>query len=296
MDDSHHNTKAGWTVWKRRIHYFIFCFLDLKQTDDWRLKNKCQERCNYQFALYATHLATGSTLHCRFIKSSKIQTYLRDVAEFIGRFCDIDPRYRSTANTGCAPAISKGLNEVKRWETVPNKREPFTLETQFYIATKAAQNPDDCCIEASLANWTLCTMYTGRRGIEWIQTNSKNTPLNSNHGNRFGNANEFTLEDVQCKTQRTNFSQFQKLWWHIPKMSASSPRHLRNKRMVRTAKRNYSFATTLTNRIASSQILCKSWKGMQTSSPASIPNCLWVSIVIVIGKQHATLRQSMSKH
>ena len=77
MDGNHHTVKAAWTVRNRRIHYFIFCSL-MNLTDDWRLENQSQERCNYQFALYATHLATGSTLHCRSIKSSSIQTYLRD--------------------------------------------------------------------------------------------------------------------------------------------------------------------------------------------------------------------------
>ena len=200
MDGNHNTAKAARTVRNRRIHYFIFCFL-MKLTDDWRLENQTQERCNYQFALYATHLATGSTLHCRSIKSSSIQTYLRDVAKFIGRFRDIDPRDRSTADKGLATAISKVLDEVKRWETVPNRREPFTLEMQLYIAKKAETNPDDCCIEAALANWTICNMYAGCRGIEWMQTNSTNTSLHSHHKNRFGNAYAFTIEDVQCKNK-----------------------------------------------------------------------------------------------
>jgi hypothetical protein len=171
----------------------------MKLTDDWQLQNQSQERCNYQMALYATHLATGSNLHCRSLKSGSIRTYLRDVAKFIGRFRDVDPRYRSSADKGLAPAISRVLDEVKRWETVPYRREPFTLEMQAYIAKLAEQNPDDCCLEAAIANWTLCNMFAGCRGIEWMQTNSTNIPLHTHHKNRFGNAYAFTLEDVQCK-------------------------------------------------------------------------------------------------
>ena len=138
----------------------------MKLTDDWQLQNQSQERCNYQLALYATHLATGSNLHCRSLKSGTIQTYLRDVAKFIGRFRDIDPRYRSSADKALAPAISRVLEEVKRWETVPNRREPFTLEMQLNIAKQADSKKDDCCLETAVANWTLCNMYAGCRGIE----------------------------------------------------------------------------------------------------------------------------------
>ena len=66
------------------------------------------------------------------------------------------------------------------------------------IAQAAAQQADDCCLIASLANWTICNLYAGCRGIEWMQTDSKNQPAHSFHKNRFGNAYAFTLQDIQC--------------------------------------------------------------------------------------------------
>jgi hypothetical protein len=172
----------------------------LNLTDDWTLANQSQERANYQLALYATHLALGSTLHCRSLKASTIAGYLLDVAKFLGRFRDVDPRFRSTADTRLAPAIAKVLDEQKRWETVPNRREPFNLELHNYIAQQAKSNPDDCCLDAAMANWTLCNLYAGCRGIEWAQTDATNTSLSNYHKNRFGNAYAFTLEDVECLT------------------------------------------------------------------------------------------------
>ena len=71
MDHNNHSAKAARTIRSRRIHYFIFCYT-LNLTDDWTLEHQSQERANYQLALYATHLATGSTLHCRSLKSSTI--------------------------------------------------------------------------------------------------------------------------------------------------------------------------------------------------------------------------------
>jgi hypothetical protein len=173
----------------------------LNLTDDWTLKNQSQERANFQLALYATHLATGSTLHCRSLKSSTIASYLLDVAKFLGRFRDVDPRFRSTADTRLAPAIAKVLEEQKRWETVPNRREPFNLELHNHIAQQAKSNTDDCCLEAAMANWTLCNLYAGCRGIEWAQTDTNNASIGSHHKNRFGNAYAFTPEDVECMTR-----------------------------------------------------------------------------------------------
>ncbi|KAI2502459.1 hypothetical protein MHU86_12035 [Fragilaria crotonensis] len=199
MERNHNSAKTARTIRSRRIHYFIFCHT-LNLDDDWTLANQPQERANYQLALYATHLATGSSLHCKSLKASTIASYLLDVAKFLGRYRDVDPRFRSTADTRLAPAIAKVLDEQKRWESVPNRREPFTLEMHKYIAQSAATQADDCCIEAALANWTLCNLYAGCRGIEWMQTNSTNQLIHSHHLNRFGNAYAFTLRDVQCTT------------------------------------------------------------------------------------------------
>ncbi len=172
----------------------------MKLTDDWTLQNQNQDRANYQLALYATHLATGSSLHCRSLKAGTIRSYLLDVAKFLGRFRDIDPRFRSTADTRLAPAIAKVIDEVQRWESVPNRREPFTLEMHSLIAEEASTQQDDCCLIAALANWTLCNLYAGCRGIEWMQTDSTNRDITTYHRNRFGNAYAFTLQDVQCTT------------------------------------------------------------------------------------------------
>ncbi|KAI2505252.1 hypothetical protein MHU86_9154 [Fragilaria crotonensis] len=204
MERNHNSAKTARTIRSRRIHYFIFCHT-LNLDDDWTLANQPQERANYQLALYATHLATGSSLHCKSLKASTIASYLLDVAKFLGRYRDVDPRFRSTADTRLAPAIAKVLDEQKRWESVPNRREPFTLEMHKYIAQSAATQADDCCIEAALANWTLCNLYAGCRGIEWMQTNSTNQLIHSHHLNRFGNAYAFTLRDVNVQQHPTNY-------------------------------------------------------------------------------------------
>lgn len=172
----------------------------MKLTDDWLLETQSQERANLQLAMYATHLATGSNLHFQSIKSGTLATYLHNVATFLGRFRAIDPRFVSAADTRLAPVIKKVLDEQKRWETIPDRREPFTLEMQKQIANlpSVAANPN--CLDAAMSNWTLCNLYAGCRGIEWAQTDAQNRSLPNYFRNRFNRAYAFTLEDVKCFT------------------------------------------------------------------------------------------------
>ena len=172
----------------------------MKLTDDWTLEHQPQERANVQLALYATHLATGSSLHFRTIKAATICSYLTDIAKFLGRFRDVDPRFTSSADTKLAPVIAKVIAEQKRWESVPNRREPFTLTLQLILSETASLFPADCCLQVAMADWTLCNMYAGCRGIEWAQTSTDRAHLSNFHRNRFGNAYAFTLQDVRCMT------------------------------------------------------------------------------------------------
>jgi hypothetical protein len=191
--------KIARTIRSRRLHYFAFCH-DLKLTDDWTLANQSQDRANLQLALYATHLATGSSIYCRSIKSSTINSYLADISKFLGRFREIDPRFISSADTKLAPVIAKVLAEQKRWESVPNRREPFTLPMYNIIAATAKQQSDITTLEVAMANWTLCNLYAGCRGIEWAQTSTTQAPISMYLRNRFNNAYAFTLSDVKCST------------------------------------------------------------------------------------------------
>jgi hypothetical protein len=99
---------------------------------------------------------TGSSLHFRTIKAATICSYLTDIAKFLGRFRDVDPRFTSSADTKLAPVIAKAIAEQKRWETVPNRREPFTLTLQLILSDIASTHTDDCCLAVAIADWTLC--------------------------------------------------------------------------------------------------------------------------------------------
>ena len=176
----------------------------MRLTDDWTLIHQTQERANLQLAMYATHLATGSTLHFQTIKASTISTYLHDVATFLGRFRPIDPRFVSATDTKLAPCISKILEEQRRWESIPNRREPFTLEMHNEIANLPSVATDPLGLDAAMTNWLLCNLYSGCRGVEWSQTNGCYRRLSTHYRNQYQNAYAFTLEDVACFTAQSS--------------------------------------------------------------------------------------------
>ena len=75
--------------------------------------------------------------------------------------------------------INDILKELKRWESVPNRREPVTKEMVEYIISKGKSmskgNPDN--LYSAMADWLILGEQTGFRRNEWAQdrTYLKNT-------------------------------------------------------------------------------------------------------------------------
>jgi hypothetical protein len=120
-------------------------------------------------ALYAVHLASGDTLFCQAIKASTIGNYLRDVAQFLARFLNVDVRKLDATQTRLAPVIQLVLDEVTRWEKVPDKREPFTPAMWEHMFAETNQAKDAYSLGPSLCNWFGCGLFGGFRLTEWAQ-------------------------------------------------------------------------------------------------------------------------------
>ena len=67
--------------------------------------------------------------------------------------------------------INDIIKELKRWETIPNRREPVTKVMIEYIIVKGKSlsktNPDN--IYSSLGDWLVLGEQTGFRRKEWAQ-------------------------------------------------------------------------------------------------------------------------------
>ena len=185
------------TVRSRRLHYYRFCY-DLNLTDDLFLQHVSQLRRNWQLALYAVHLATGNTVFCKSIKASTILAYLRDVAKFLSRFSPLDARYHSPHDKTLAPCIKAVTDEVARWEKIPDRREPFTIEMWKHLSTLRPSCQPDGIID-TITDWAGCGLYGGFRNTEWAQDDSHaalNNPLLDLHGV----PKAFGLNDIVWKT------------------------------------------------------------------------------------------------
>jgi hypothetical protein len=146
----------------------------MRLDDDILLESASLERCNYQMALYAMHLATGSNLRHRTIKASTINDYLASVAKFLSRFSDRDVR-KTLDSFNIAPCIKGVLNEVKRWEDMPQRREPFTPEMWNHIHTQHCQTTSNDSLLAACNDWFACGIFAGLRLSEWAQDDAHQT-------------------------------------------------------------------------------------------------------------------------
>jgi hypothetical protein len=73
--------------------------------------------------------------------------------------------------------ISSILAEVKRWEKMPNRREPLTVDMVSYQQLQCATNEPHS--EASaMYDWEVFGIYAGNRLTEWAQRDSTDIVLN----------------------------------------------------------------------------------------------------------------------
>jgi hypothetical protein len=173
--------------------------VDLKLNDDLTLALCPIERCVWQIALYAVHLATGHSIQCRAIKSGTIEKYLLAVATFCTRSNPRDPRKSEQISKGLAPEIRGVIDKIKRWENIPERREPFTVEMLRYLIELLESQPHIYGPDSSLAvmvDWASCGLYDGFRLSEWAQINGHQA-LHNPQKNFKGEASAFCIDDLE---------------------------------------------------------------------------------------------------
>lgn len=165
-------------------------------TDDFLLEHVSQARATRQLGMYAVYLATGNTLFHKTVKSSTVATYLRNIATLVVTVRGLDPRYECPTDRGMAACITKVLNQMKKWEQLPKRREPFTLDMLKELLRLArSENPNS--LLAAIANNFSCALYGGYRTGEWAQTDKQRHKIGKHKLNKRGNAYAFTLNDIE---------------------------------------------------------------------------------------------------
>jgi len=131
MGGPHIDPKQARTIRSRRIHYFEF-IVALKLHDDLLLEDAPITRCNFQVAMYAAHLASGSSLRCRSIKTETIKRYIFNLAKFLSSFTPRDIRKTNPLDTKFSLPLQSLYDESSRWESQKDRREPYTTQMWEY--------------------------------------------------------------------------------------------------------------------------------------------------------------------
>ena len=82
-------------------------------------------------ACYAADLVSGENLLCMTLKAGTILRYLQAAAELSTHDNIMNPCLDSTGKQ--SKHIKDIIHEVKRWESVPDRREPLTKNMIEYI-------------------------------------------------------------------------------------------------------------------------------------------------------------------
>jgi hypothetical protein len=159
-------------------------------------------RGQLQLAMYAQHLATGCTLFCRQIKAKTIKLYIKNVAAALALFGphERDFRKENPTDQNMCPTLNTIFKEMERWEKMPNRREPFTVEMLDELLSQVTANRDSFYSKnAALTDWFCIGLYTGSRLTEWAQEAYNSDPTYPKR-NIYDETAAFCLNDVRVKT------------------------------------------------------------------------------------------------
>ena len=157
------------------------------------------ESLNLTLAAYAIYLATGNTIYSQSIKASTIDKYLKAAADLIQKLDPVENRdARKTDKGQTYEGIAKVLQEVRRIEKVPNRREGFTLAMLQHLFTKiqfSHRNSPLYCIY----DWSTVGVQGGFRSSEYSQPSSSGL-LDNIQLCDFGTPMAFILDDIEFYT------------------------------------------------------------------------------------------------
>ena len=129
--------------------------------------------CNFQsdrnkvMALHALYLAQDSTILSSTAKSITIKCCIKVNLSVSLKFKQLDPLLDTCGlDSKC---IKEVLSEVKRWEHVPNHREPVTVKMVLHVHKKCKNKHPDS-LESIPYDLIVLGILHGFRLSEWAQT------------------------------------------------------------------------------------------------------------------------------
>ena len=156
--------------------------------------------CNIVMACYTISLAPGSIILALAIKVGTIERYLFVARKLSTPAGVMDPILDIRGRR--IDMIKAILDEAKRWQTVPNRREPLTWEMVHWVQQKEAQEEStgkQDNIYTVLANWFTMSMQACFRKSEWAQDSGLLKSTKDVAKNLDGSAKAFLLSAFTFK-------------------------------------------------------------------------------------------------
>ena len=146
-------------------------------------------------ACYTANLVARENILSMTLKSDTISRYLCAAA---------DTSIPANMMNSCLDLTGKQsrfikdiLHEIKRWEVMPNRREPITKDIISYIVNKGEgmkkSNPHN--IYAVLGDWLILGLQSGFRRKEWAQDRTHLSKYRDIQRNVDGSPAAFTMSD-----------------------------------------------------------------------------------------------------
>jgi len=118
---------------------------------------------DFIYACFTLDLTLDQTFWFRAIRTSTIKLYLKAAS------CPMRLQTISYSRLPSFPPLVKDiLDEYKKWEEVPNQREPFTVYMLTYLHRTAKTSYPDS-YDAAVFDWLLIDIFAGFRKTEWMQ-------------------------------------------------------------------------------------------------------------------------------
>ena len=164
----------------------------MKWSDDLALDNQdLWPRAQIQLAMYAIHLSCGHNIYCRQLKANTIEQYVSAVALFLKKFSGVDFRKDAPSDSHFGQHLAPVFKELRRYETVPDRREPYTPLMHEEVRRDAAKSSVLHLVPA-LADFFEQGLLAGYRLSEWAQPGTRSD---------VGNPQRHTLPGVPVSTR-----------------------------------------------------------------------------------------------
>ena len=126
--------------------------------------------------MYAVHLSCGHSIHCKSIKAATIEQYVLAAASFISMFTGVDYRKDNPSDTKMGHLLAPIFRDLKKYETIPKRREPYDPQMHLLARQLASRFPPDSLV-AALVDALEQGYCAGYRLSEFAQPAGRKDPM-----------------------------------------------------------------------------------------------------------------------